>query len=74
MTNLTSTLLKVDLAVLSCILGIALLIWNALRKIQEDNILAAQQRTKIEQLVVFYGERLDKVENWISGNSGLRLR
>lgn len=72
--NLTSTLLKVDLAVLSCILGIVLLIWNALRKIQEDNILAAQQRTRMEQMLVFYGERLDKIENWISGNSGLRLR
>ncbi len=74
MMNLTSTLLKVDLAVLSCILGVVLLIWNALRKIQEDNILAAQQRTRMEQMLVFYGERLDKVENWISGNSGLRLR
>ena len=74
MTNLTSTLLKVDLAVLSCILGIVLLIWNALKKIQEDNVLAAQQRTRMEQMLIFYGERLDKVENWISGNSGLRLR
>ncbi len=74
MMNLTSTLLKVDLAVLSCILGVVLLIWNALKKIQEDNILAAQQRTRMEQMLVFYGERLDKVENWISGNSGLRLR
>ena len=72
--NLTSTLLKIDLAVLSCILGIVLLSWNALRKIQEDNILAAQQRTRMEQMLVFYGERLDKVENWISGNSGLKLR
>ena len=74
MINLTSTLLKVDLAVLSCILGVVLLIWNALRKIKEYNILAAQQRTKMEQMLIFYGERLDKVENWISGNSGLRLR
>ena len=72
--NLTSTLLKVDLAVLSCILGVVLLIWNALKKIQEDNVLAAQQRTRMEQMLIFYGERLDKVENWISGNSGLRLR
>ena len=72
--NLTSTLLKVDLAVLSCILGVVLLIWNALRKIQEDNISAAQQRTRMEQMLIFYGERLDKVENWISGNSGLKLR
>lgn len=39
--NLTSTLLKVDLAVLSCILGVVVLIWNSLRKIQEDNILGA---------------------------------
>ena len=74
MINLTSTLLKVDLAVLSCILGVVLLIWNALRKIQEYNILAAQQRTKMEQMLIFYGERLDKFENWISGNSGLKLR
>ena len=72
--NLTSTLLKVDLAVLSCFLGVAMLILNSLRKIQEDNILAAQQRTRMEQMLIFYGERLDKVENWISGNSGLKLR
>ncbi len=72
--NLTSTFLKIDLAVLSCILGIVLLIWNSLKKIQEDNILAAQQRTRMEQMLIFYGERLDKVENWISGNSGLKLR
>lgn len=50
------------------------LIWNSLKKIQEDNILAAQQRTRMEQMLIFYGERLDKVENWISGNSGLKLR
>ncbi len=72
--NLTSTLLQIDLAVLGSILGIVLLIWNTVKKIQEDNILAAQQRTRIEQMLVFYGERLDKAENWISGNSGLRLR
>lgn len=72
--NLTSTFLKVDLAVLSCILGMVFLIWNSLKKIQEDNILAAQQRTRMEQMLIFYGERLDKVENWISGNSGLKLR
>ena len=72
--NLTTTLLKVDLAVLSCILGVMILIWNTLKKIQEDNIIAAQQRTRIEQTLVFFGERLDKVENWISGNSGLKLR
>lgn len=72
--NLTSNLLKIDLAVLGSILGIVLLIWNTVKKIQEDNILAAQQRTRIEQMLVFYGERLDKIENWISGNSGLKLR
>ena len=72
--NLTSTLLKIDLAVLSCILGVVVVTWNTVRKIQEDSILAAQQRTRIEQMLVFYGERLDKIENWISGNSGIRLR
>lgn len=72
--NLTSTILKIDLAVLSCILGILVLIWKSLRELQKDNILAAEQRTKIEQVVVFYGERLDKIESWIAGNSKLKLR
>lgn len=72
--NLTSTLLQVDLAVLGSILGMVVLIWNTVKKIQEDNILAAQQRTRIEQMLVFYGERLDKAENWISSNSGFKLR
>ncbi|MCC3409995.1 MAG: hypothetical protein JGK17_31565 [Microcoleus sp. PH2017_10_PVI_O_A] len=72
--NLTSTLLQIDLAVMSCLLGLMGLIWKTLRDIQKEAIVAAQERTKLEETVKFYGKRLDNVESWITGNSGFKER
>ena len=72
--NITSTLLKIDLAVMSCLLGLIALIWKSLMEIQKEAIIAAQERTKTEKTVEFHGKRLDNVEQWISGNSGFRER
>ena len=72
--NFTSTLLKIDLAVLSCILGLMALIWKSLREIQKESIIIAQEKTKTDQTIMFYGKRLDSIESWISGNSGFKER
>ena len=72
--NFTSTLLTIDLAVISCFIGLMGLIFNSLKVIQKEAIIAAQERTKTEKTVEFHGKRLDNVEQWISGNSGFRER
>ena len=72
--NFTSTLLKIDLAVLSCILGVMALIYNSLKGVQKEAILAAQSQVKLEKTIEFHGKRLDNIESWISGNSGFKER
>ncbi|WP_293126905.1 hypothetical protein [Microcoleus sp. bin38.metabat.b11b12b14.051] len=72
--NFTSTLLKIDLAVLSCVLGLMALIYNSLKAVQKEAILSAQGQVRLEKTLEFYGKRLDNVESWISGNSGFKER
>ncbi|MEG4318128.1 MULTISPECIES: hypothetical protein [unclassified Microcoleus] len=72
--NLTSTLLKIDLAVLSCLLGLMGLIWKLLKDMQKEAIVAAEERAKTQEVIKFYGKRLDHIESWISGNSGFKER
>ena len=72
--NFTSTLLKIDLAVLSCVLGLMALIYNSLKAVQKEAILSAQSQVKLEKTIEFYGKRLDNIESWISGNSGFKER
>lgn len=70
--NLDSTLLTIDLVVLSTIIGILAVIVKILVGIQEDAVKNAKQTTRIEQAIEFYGQRLTSIENWIAGNSGFK--
>jgi cell division protein FtsL len=72
--NLTSTLLTVDLVVLSTILAILAVILKSLMAVQEDAVQSAKQTTRIEQAIEFYGQRLTSIENWIAENSGFKGR
>ncbi|MCC3573799.1 MAG: hypothetical protein JGK30_17425 [Microcoleus sp. PH2017_40_RAT_O_B] len=72
--NFTSTLLTIDLAVVSCILGLMVLVWNSLTEIQKGAVAVAKHQTEIEKTLEFHEKRLDSVEQWIAGNSGLRER
>lgn len=70
--NLTSTLLKVDVAVLSTILGVMVVFYKCLREVQAEAVEAAKERTRIEQSVEFHGQRLDSLENWRAAISEIR--
>lgn len=70
--NLTSTLLKVDLAVLSVLLGVVVVGLTWLHKIQEQAAKAATERAETRGTIEFYGKRLDDLENWRSAISEIR--
>ncbi|WP_293355913.1 hypothetical protein [Microcoleus sp. CAWBG51] len=70
--NLTSTLLKVDLAVLSVILGMVVVLVKSLREMQQEAVRSAEERTEIRQNIDFYGKRLDNLENWRAAISEIR--
>ncbi|MCC3409907.1 MAG: hypothetical protein JGK17_31095 [Microcoleus sp. PH2017_10_PVI_O_A] len=72
--NLTSSVLTVDLVVLSGLIGLILLIGKTLNDVQKEAIVAAKEWTQIEETVKFYGKRLDNIEGWITGNSGFKER
>jgi hypothetical protein len=72
--NLTSTMLKVDLAVLSVILGLLILVLGKVKDIKSDAVESAKERTEIRKTLEFHDHRIGNVEGWISGNSGLRIK
>jgi uncharacterized protein YpmB len=83
MQGLPSWLPKVDVAILVSVLALFLAFVQAytqwrkqvssdkkehIKEVQE----ATKQRTVIQQSLKFISERLDRVEMWISANSGFR--
>jgi hypothetical protein len=83
MQGFPSWLPKVDIAILVSVLALLLAFLQAyaqwkkqvandkkdhIKEIQE----ATKQRTVIQQSLKFISERLDRVEMWISANSGFR--
>jgi len=70
--NLTSTLLKIDIAVLSVALSLLLVVFNLLKTVQKDAVEAAKERTRTEETIRFHDKRLNSIENWIAGNSGFK--
>ncbi|MEG4322553.1 MULTISPECIES: hypothetical protein [unclassified Microcoleus] len=70
--NLTSTLLKIDLAVLSVVLAVLLVLVNAIRSMQKEAVDAAKQRAEVVATIKFHDQRLTNVENFIAGNSGFK--
>jgi len=70
--NFTSTLLKVDIAVLSVVVSLLIVVFNLLKGLQKEALEAAKARTRTEETIRFHDKRLNSIENWIAGNSGLR--
>lgn len=70
--NFTSTLLKVDIAVLSVVVSLLVVVFNLLKTLQKEALEAAKERTRTEETIRFHDKRLNSIENWIAGNSGLR--
>ncbi|MCY7381258.1 MAG: hypothetical protein LH628_01470 [Microcoleus sp. CAN_BIN18] len=70
--NFTSTLLKVDIAVLSVVVSLLIVVFNLLKNLQKEALEAAKERTRIEEAIRFHDKRLNSIENWIAGNYGLR--
>lgn len=70
--NFTSTLLKIDIAVLSVVISLLFVVFNLLKTLQKESIEAAKERTRTEETIRFHDKRLSSVENWIAGNSGLK--
>lgn len=83
MNNLLGYLLKMDLAILVAVIGLAFAVWQNVREYRKDQAEqqkkrfqevreASKQSTRIEEKLNFVGERLDRIEMWISANSGIR--
>lgn len=70
--NFTSTLLKIDIAVLSVVISLLCVVFNLLKTLQKESIEAAKERTRTEETIRFHDKRLNSVENWIAGHSGLK--
>ncbi|WP_293340123.1 hypothetical protein [Microcoleus sp. CAWBG58] len=70
--NLTSTLLKIDLAVLAIVLGVLGTVVKYLREMQDEAVKSAEERTEIRRDVEFFGKRLDSLENWRAAISEVR--
>jgi hypothetical protein len=81
--NLINYLIKLDIAILVAITGLAFTIWQHFRELKNEQIAREKQKiqeiketskrdTRIEEKIDFFGERLDRIEMWISANSGIR--
>ncbi|WP_293158363.1 MULTISPECIES: hypothetical protein [unclassified Microcoleus] len=70
--ELISTLLKVDLAVLTVILGIVGFLWKSIRDVKADAKADATDRAEGKATLQFYGKRLDSLENWRAAISEIR--
>ena len=81
--NLISNLIKIDTVVLIAIMGLAISIWQHFREFKKEQVIREKQKiqeikdnskrdARIEGKIDFFGERLDRIEMWISANSGFR--
>ncbi|WP_293341051.1 hypothetical protein [Microcoleus sp. CAWBG58] len=70
--DLTSTLLKVDLAVLSVVVGIIVVFYKWFGEVRAEMIRAAKQQTVLEETDKFHGQRLDSLESWRAAISEVR--
>ncbi|WP_293151187.1 MULTISPECIES: hypothetical protein [unclassified Microcoleus] len=70
--ELISTLLKVDLAVLTVILGIIGFLWKSIRDITAEAEADATDRAEGKATLKFYGKRLDNLEDWRAAISEIR--
>ncbi len=81
--NLINNLIKLDIAILVAIAGLAISVWQHFREFEKEQIAREKQKiqeikdaskrdARIEGKIDFFGERLDRIEMWISANSGLR--
>ncbi len=81
--NLINNLIKLDIAILVAIIGLAISVWQHFRELKKEQIVRQKQKieevknaskrdARIEGKIDFFGERLDRIEMWISANSGFR--
>ncbi len=81
--ELISSLIKLDIAILIAIIGLAFTIWQHFREFKKEQTAREKQKiqeikdaskrdARIEGKIDFFGERLDRIEMWISANSGFR--
>lgn len=74
--NLINYLIKLDIAILIAITGMILAEWHYDRERKKERekemIETAQRNARVDGTMDFYGDRLDKIEIWISTNSKIR--
>lgn len=70
--ELVSTILKIDLAVFAVILGLAGFFYKWLRELKIETAAAAAERAENKATVIFYGKRIDSLENWRAAISEIR--
>lgn len=70
--ELISTILKIDLAILSVVLGIMVIFFKWFSEMRAEAIKAAKQQTLLEETNKFHGQRLDSLENWRAAISEIR--
>ena len=70
--ELISTILKIDLAVLTVFLGVLGFFFTALEAMKEDLKKEAEYRGRADKAIEFHGQRLDSLENWRAAISEIR--
>jgi hypothetical protein len=74
--ELISTILKIDLAVLTVLLGLAGFFYKWLRDTKADTAAAAAkaatERAETIGILEFHGQRIDNLENWRAAISEIR--
>jgi len=65
-------ILKLDLALLIGLISSLIPIWSQLEKIVQSEREAATKRAEIQLSIEFIQQRLDRIDSWISENSGFK--
>ncbi|MCC3473978.1 MULTISPECIES: hypothetical protein [unclassified Microcoleus] len=81
--SLINSLIKLDIAILVAIVGLAVTIWQHFRELKKEQVFREKQKiqeikdtskrdARIEGKIDFFGERLDRIEMWITSMSGFK--
>ena len=81
--NLINSLIKLDIAILIAIVGLAISVWQHFGEFKKEQVAgearknqeikdSSRRDARIEGKIDFFGERLDRIEMWISANSGFK--
>ena len=70
--ELVSTFLKIDLAVLTVVLGIVGFLWKSVRDIRSEAKADAAERADARATMQFFDKRIDSLENWRAAISEVR--